>query len=349
MSINCFSLRCLLAVMGLSLLASCGGDSGKFVLEGRLRHMNQAEFWVYSPDGAITGFDTITVSNGRFTYEKELRDPATLVVIFPNFSEQPVFAEPGATVYVKGDASHLKEMTIEGTDDNETMTELRMQLNETAPPDIQKVVAAFIKENLNSPVSIYLLKRYFVLTSTPNYQQARNLAKLMLEQNPESGQLIQLVQELTHVKGAPLKSKLPPFTATDLDGRKVTEKDLKAKLNVLSVWATWNYNSNNMQQRLKTLKERYKDKLGVVSVCIDASPNECRRRIARDSLKWSTVCDGRMWDTPLLATFGLADVPANVVIDDKGIVIERNLQPQRLEDFINTEMLKYNIDNLVNN
>jgi hypothetical protein len=72
-----------------------------------------------------------------------------------------------------------------------------------------------------------------------------------------------------------------------------------------------------------------------MSINLDAHPDICRRYIARDSLKWSTVCDGRMWETPLLQKFGFGDVPANVLIDQKGRVLSRNLSPQHLEERIN--------------
>ena len=347
MKINVYSFRYVAFLLVAMLLTACGGDSGKFKLEGRLRNINQGEFWVYSTDGGIAGFDTIAVRNGRFSYEIELRSPSTLVVVFPNYSEQPVFAEPGENVHIKGDATHLKEMIIEGTDDNEYMTELRMELNETAPPDVSKVVSAYIREHLESPTSIYLLNRYFLLTRTPDYQQALKLVDLMLKERPDNGELIELQKQLKVLQGGALKSKLPAFTATDVKGGKVTEKALKAKLNVVSVWASWSYSSTDQQRRLKTLKDKYGDKLGIVSICIDGRPADCKQRVQRDSLKWSTVCDGRMWNTPLLAKFGLADVPANLIIDEKGVVIERNLQPQKLEERVNDLMLKNKVNALI--
>jgi len=115
----------------------------------------------------------------------------------------------------------------------------------------------------------------------------------------------------------------------------------------VSVWATWSFSSTDQQRRLKTLKDKYGDKLGILSICVDGRPNDCKQRVERDSLKWSTVCDGRMWNTPLMAKFGLADVPANLVIDERGKIIERNLQPQKLEEFINQQMLKNKVNALV--
>ena len=337
----------LCAFLALLLLSSCGGDNGKFKLEGRLRHMNQAEFWVYSPDAGIAGFDTIPVRNGRFSYELELPNPATLVIIFPNYSEQPVFAEPGGSVYIKGDASNMREMIIEGTEDNELMTELRMDLNETVPPDVPKVVRHFIEEHTTSLASIYLLKRYFIQNPTPDYKTAQKLTNLLLKDNLGNGQLIQLQKQLPRLQGGALKSKIPAFVAYDVKGKKVTEKSLNGKLNVVSVWASWSYQSTDMQRRLQSLHKKYGDKLAVLSICLDGRPADCKQRVERDSLKWPTVCDGRLWDTPLLIKLGLSDVPANLLIDEKGVVIDRNIQPDKLEEVINKEMLKRKVDALL--
>lgn len=319
-------------------MVACGTESGKFRLEGRLRNINQGEFWVYSPDGGLVGIDTIQVRNGRFSYETDLYDQATLMIVFPNYSEQPVFAKSGAKVTIKGDATHMKEMIIEGTSENEDMTMLRMELNDLTPPDIPDAVSKFIKDNLDSPVSIYLLQRYFIQSAEPDYRQASMLTDLLLKENPDNGQLLTLKKQLKNLENGAVKTVMPKFTATDVQGKKVTEKMLNGKVNVVTTWATWSYTSVSVQQRLKQLKSRYGDQLGVISICLDGQTDICRRYIARDSLKWSTVCDGRMWETPLLQKFGLADVPTNVLMDAKGRVLSRNLSAQHLEERINKLM-----------
>lgn len=314
-------------------LLSCGTESGRFRFEGRFRNMNQAEFYVYSPDGAISGIDTVKVREGRFSYETDLADKGTFVIVFPNFSEQPVFGESGATVSIKGDASQMKEMIIQGTRDNEDMTKLRMELNKLSPPDIPAAVEAFIREHQESQTSIYLLQRYFILDREPNFKKAYELVQLLLKVQPESGQLIELEKQLKNLKNAQQR-QMPVFTATDIKGKKVSDKDLKAKLNMVSVWASWSYQSTDMQRRLMTKKTKYGDKLNVLSICLDGRPAECKRIVDRDSIKWSTVCDGTMWKTPLLSKFGIANVPDNVLFDEKGRVVDSHLTPAKLEEKI---------------
>ena len=319
-------------ILCLLMMVACGSESGKFRLEGRLRNINQGEFWVYSPDGGMVGIDTIQVRNGRFSYELELFNPATLVIVFPNYSEQPVFAEPGSSVHIKGDATHLKEMIIEGTSENEDMTMLRMKLNDLTPPDIPAAVEEFIKENRESPVSVYLLQRYFVLSTEPNYRQARVLAEMLLVENPDNRQLQKLRKQMKLLESSGVNAQIPKFSATDIDGKQVTEATFKGKVSIVSSWATWSYPSLQVQQRLKKLKEQYGNQLAVLGICIDADDDICRRHIQRDSLKWSTVCDGRMWQSPLLQKFALGDVPGNVLINTKGRVLARNLTADDLEN-----------------
>lgn len=321
-------------------MVACSSESDRFRLEGRLRNMNQGEFWVYSPDGAMAkiGIDTIRVRDGRFSYELSLSEPATLVIVFPNYSEQPVFASPGKTVTIKGDATHLKEMIIEGTDDNEDMTTLRLQLNDLTPPDIPDAVAAFIKKHPESPASVYALQRYFLLNPNPNYRDALQLTKVLQQANPDSRPLQAIAKVLRRLQGAQTGSKMPRFNATDIHGHKVTEAQLKSDVNVVTTWATWSYQSTGAMQQLRMLKKKYGDRLSLVSICLDGNINECRQRAQRDSITWPTICDGKMWDSPLLASFALGSVPDNVLIDGQGRVIAHSMEFKRLEERIEAMM-----------
>ena len=126
-------------------LVSCGNNAGRFRIEGRLRGINQGELYIYSPDGGMQDLDTIKVADGRFVYVAYVEKPATFVLVFPNFSEQPVFAKPGGTVEIEGNASHLREMEITGTKENDEMTEFRQTTSEMTPPEIRQAVIHFVK------------------------------------------------------------------------------------------------------------------------------------------------------------------------------------------------------------
>lgn len=334
-------------VMGLVLLAfaatlalsSCGGKSGHFRIEGRFRSFNQGEFYIYSPYGGKAGTDTIKVADGRFAYEVALEEPATFVIIFPNFSEQAVFGQPGATAEISGDASHLKEMEIKGTKDNKLMTEFRMNANKMSPPEVRGAVEEFVHEHPESPVSLYLINRHLVTSQSPDYAKAYELLGVMAAKTPENIQIQRMKTQLESLRAAAVGAQLPDFKATDTEGRRVSKAQLGGKVNIISTWATWSYESQTMQRRLRVMKKKYGEDIAMVSICLDGRPDDCTERIRRDSIGWPNVCDGTMWATPLLSTLGLATVPGNIVADKKGRVVARNLDSQQMEEKIK-DMLK---------
>ena len=322
----------LIALAALLALTSCGAGNGRFRIEGRFRNLNRGEFYVYSPDGGTTGRDTIQVVDGRFSYNVPLSDKATFILIFPNFSQQAVFGENGKVAKISGDASHMREMEITGTDDNELMTDFRLAANRLSPPEVKEAAARFVEENPASLASLYIVNSHFLQASQPDYAEASRLLKLMLKEDPSNGRVALLLKQVESLKPSSIGAMLPQFTATDTDGRAISRKSLNGKVNVVSAWASWSYDSVNLQQWLRRFKKEKGADLAVVSICVDADRKACLRQMKADSINWPNVCDGRMWDTPLMQTLGLSTVPGNIVADANGRIVARNLNTSQMKE-----------------
>lgn len=312
-------------------LCSCGADEGRFRVEGQLQNMNQAEFYIYSPDAGFPKLDTIKVERGRFIYETDLDKLATFILIYPNGSEQVVFGNSGASVKMNGDASHLKEMEVEGTPENEEMTDWRMNANRLTPPEVKQSAIDYIKEHPASIISNYLFQRYLLLDIEPDYKKAAELIKVMMKEQPENGRLIRLDKQLQGLSHAMKGQQLPDFQATDMNGRTVSRQSLTGELNIISIWATWSYDSQSMQRRLHALKDNYGGRLALISINLDANSDDCKRFLDRDSIRWSNVCDGKMWDTPLVQQLGLSEMPGNIFVDRGGRVVDVNVPLTKID------------------
>lgn len=325
-------------LLPLLFLSSCGPDGGRFRLEGRFRHLNQGEFYIYEPYSPNVKTDTIKVADGRFSYEADVDGRSTFILLFPNFSEQVVFAQSGKTVTIQGDASHLKEMEIKGTEENELMSKFREAAGRLTPPEAVKEAARFVEEHPKSIVSLYLVRRYFLHSDTPNYAEATRLLTLMLKADPQNAQADLLLKSVKSLKGAAQGSRLPSFSATDTEGRNTGSFQLKAKVNIVNVWTTWNNSSQNLQIQIKKLRKQYGSDVACISICLDASRYECRKVMRRDSISWPNVCDGKMWDSPLVAQFGIGAVPTVIVADKTGKVVARGLDADRLKEKVEAMM-----------
>lgn len=260
---------------------SCGTDSRHFRIDGRLLHLNQGEFYVYSPDGTINGLDTIKVQAGRFSYEVACDRPMTLMIVFPNFTEQPVFAQPGKSVDLKGDASHLKEMTVKGTKDNELMNKFREMIRNAAPPEMKKCAQMFVQDHPESRVGAYLVDRYFIHDANPDTKTAVRLVDLMIEKQPENGYLKRQKRQLTASFVATKGADIPNVLGTTVDGKTIGRVQLtKAPVTVVCALATWKYESMSQFRRLAAYAASQQGRVAVVGVSIDASSSLVRSQLA---------------------------------------------------------------------
>lgn len=358
-------------LMAALVCTSCGTDSRHFRIDGRLLHLNQGEFYVYSPDGTINGLDTIKVQAGRFSYEVACDRPMTLMIVFPNFTEQPVFAQPGKSVDLKGDASHLKEMTVKGTKDNELMNKFREMIRNAAPPEMKKCAQLFVQDHPESRVGAYLVDRYFIHDANPDTKTAVRLVDLMIEKQPENGYLKRQKRQLTASFVATKGADIPNVLGTTVDGKTIGRVQLtKAPVTVVCALATWKYESMSQFRRLAAYAASQQGRVAVVGVSIDASSSLVRSQLAsqigisdsasglafgpssgsssgsssasasaqgssssRSSSTCYVVCDGKMVESPFFTRLGLTGVPDNIVIKN-GRIAAAHLTDNQLTEFI---------------
>lgn len=314
-------------------IAACGAGSHHFRLEGRFLKMNMAEFYVYSPDGLVNGIDTIHVKGGRFAYELPCEREGIIVVVLPNFSEIPIFVDPGESVDMKADASHIKDIEITGTKDNEMMTEWSKSIDGMSPPDQCAQAEVFIRRNPRSIVSRWLLRKYFIQKPDANLRKARQLTAVMDEANKAESYESRFSEDVQRVSQARVGDKLPLFAAKDIYGKNVSSHDLMKGKAVIIAWASWNYDGINLQRSVRGFIRKAEDegrsKPKVVSISLDPSAVMTKEKMRNDSLPWPVVCDGMMWDSPLVKTLGIAFIPDNIVVSD-GKIVGRHMKSDEL-------------------
>lgn len=329
------SVAILYPLFLLLLMMACGERGGDCKVEGKFKNINQGEFYIYCFETGQK--DTVALREGKFTYRTPANDTTVLLLLFPNYSELPIVTEPGGNVKIEGDVSHLKETEVTGTDYNEAMTAFRLKANDMMPPEVKNMAKAYITEHPQSAIAPYLLRRYFILTVDADMEEAFDLCSLMLKAKPNDVALIQLHSKLKNVAKMGKKGKLPHFEAVDTKGKKVTDSLLNAKTNVIAVWSSWNSDSQTLMRRLRMLQKEHPQDLKVISIALDVDSCEGKHVLERDSIKWHNICDGKLWDSPLLSTLGLTFVPDNIVTDAKGNIKGRTMKFDEIKNLVEKE------------
>ena len=317
-----------LCLFTLFFFLSCSSSDGRFRLEGQFSNINQGEFYIYSYENGVK--DTIAVNDGRFVYEISTEDTVTLMLLFPNYSEIPVFAAPGVSLKMTGDVSHLRETEVEGSPDNEEMTAFRLRTNDMMPPEVEQAAEQFIREHPATSMSSYLLRRYMLQSITPDYSKAFRLCSLIHVAQPHSVPMARLFTQLQTLRNNVTSGPLPHFTALTTKGDTITNQQLNKPANIIVVWAPWMYDSYSVFRRLKTFEKEHPRSISVLAITMDASPSEGRKILERDSILWPVVCDSMLWKSPIIDTLGICTLPANILIDKDGNIVARNLNDNDL-------------------
>ncbi len=319
----------LLSVLFLTLVAvSCGSDAGSFKIDGRLQNLNQGEFYVYSPDGVIDGIDTIFVLGGRFAYKGSCDRRGTLVIVFPNFSEQPVFVQPGKNVRFRGDVSHLKELRVTGTRDNKLMNMFREETKDTPPEEMKNRVKEFAAGHPESLAAVWLVTKYFVRTARPDYVSAAEMLSAALAAQPDNGLLAQSLKAVKERASTSEGKTLPHFRAVTLSGETVTDKSLSRGESVIYLWASYDFESCNIQRVLKNCDQRG---LSLLGVCLDTSAKDCRRVVERDKIETPVVCDSAGFEGRLVGLLGMSSLPDNMILRN-GKIVARGLTSKEMRE-----------------
>lgn len=303
-------------------LLSCGGSKGRFRLKGEFKHLQQGEFYLYSPDGGLNRIDTLRLQGGSFDYTTDLNDDATFVLLYPNYSEHVIFAESGDVITVKGDARHLKSTRIEGSEANEQLTQFRLENQDKPQAERLKAAAVFIRQAPGSRVSNHLFQLYFLRGPGAGDQRTRaQLYQALCQAQPDNNQLALWSPEVENRNNIALGKPFPKLKLETADGKVIRPADYRGQYLLITFWAGWKSNSTSLLHYTRRLRRFSDKKLAAISYSLDVSHNLYRTALRTDTVDWDSYCDFRSWNSPHVRDLGLCNIPYSVLLDTAQTVI----------------------------
>ncbi|EJW92114.1 antioxidant, AhpC/TSA family [gut metagenome] len=324
-----FSMRkfysSLLLLATLWTVAACGPGKDRARFEGSLKNINNAEFYVYSEDGAFEGVDTIRIEDGDFLYERKLTEPALLTLLYPNYTQAYIIAEPGKTVRMKGDAAQIGVAEISGTDENNLLTEFRQEQLKGPESNHRLAAAQFIRTHAESMAAVAVFRMFFLQPSKDSSLSLQML-DILYKAQPKNHAVRYLNDFARPLFLNGVGKPLPEFTAETLVGKKVSSADYRGKKLVIACLSTWPGESkvfmHDLHQKLKQAKGNWE----CLIVSMDLDRNVLRRTLENDSIPYPIVCERKAFNSPLAQRLGLRYVPSLMVVDAEGIIRQRDVQ-----------------------
>jgi thiol-disulfide isomerase/thioredoxin len=174
------------------------------------------------------------------------------------------------------------------------------------------------------------------------YEIARKAFRLVLDETRQPAVKDYLTSRLERIErvGKPA----PPLRGTDIDGKPFDLADSRGKVVLVVFWASWCLPSAAETEWLDQAYDAYRGRgLQIVGVNLDTLqdggqkletvlPN-IRRFLLDYNVRWPSLINGT-GDRNYARAYGITDIPANVLIDREGKVVQVDLVRQNFESIL---------------
>jgi len=186
----------------------------------------------------------------------------------------------------------------------------------------------YVKSNPNSLISANLLEVYASDWDKEKISQLyQNLSSEM--KNTSYGKNIK--DFLTLNKEIKIGGQFADFSQANTNGKMIKLSDIKAKYILLEFWGSWCGPCREENPNLVKTHATYKNKgFEILGVAADNNKEQWLKAIKEDKLPWENVCDLKGDKNVAALIYGINAYPTNFLIDEKGIIIAKNLRGENL-------------------
>jgi len=214
-----------------------------------------------------------------------------------------------------------------------------MVLSENLFNSIDNQQKDFIKANPASYVSPYLLGRVYYDMEAEVLEGFLSGLDAKLDSVPT---VVTLKDRVAKLKKVAIGQTAPDFTMNDAEGNPVKLSDIYSKneYTLVDFWASWCGPCRRENPNVVAVFVSYKAKgFGVFGVSLDNDKGKWLKAIADDQLTWPHVSDLKGWKNKAAVLYSVNSIPANLLVDKTGKIIDRNLREEKLREKI-AELLK---------
>lgn len=322
--------KILFLLLALAVLITSCGKGDTFILEGNIEGISSDTIVVYyqNPDYRL---DTIFAQQGKFTYTIH---PDTLTIfslLVDNRETQLIFANKGDKVTVNGNTGRVR---VKGTGENALLTRIIEYLDGVSDKgSVMTVVDSLMKVHPQSYTNIYLIDKYYVQETLPDYEAIKEAVKGLNGVVRDTPYMIDLQNKLDEKVKAAESNSIPNISYMDKDGKTVNWRTLKDKYVLLDFWASWNEESMVAQDSLvEVQKALKKEKFVIISLSLDLDEEAWLAACDRDTTQWKQVCDFKGWNNNIIRQQSITHIPANILVGTNKKIIARNIRGQKLID-----------------
>ena len=198
--------------------------------------------------------------------------------------------------------------------------------------DYGNAVYAFGQKYSNSLIGFFAMKS---LDRVKFEQQLVAYAEQIKGKFPHNYSVNMFVASILELKPTSVGQKAPDFSIPGLDGKAVKLSDYKGKYLMIDFWASWCKPCREENPNVVKMYAQFKDKgLNILGISLDEKRDDWQRAVTADHLNWQHASEMRNFDSPVVQTYRVSEIPSNFIINPDGVIIAKNIFGTQLEEFL---------------
>ena len=190
-----------------------------------------------------------------------------------------------------------------------------------------------IAENTDNLVGVYLAsKTYYTIGHQEELEIVMNWFDAGLQGHSYYRHLAGMLKEWEQLSFGALA---PNFTMNDTSGTGIEMHDLKGKYLLVDFWASWCKPCREENPELLKVYNEFKPAgFEILGVSLDDKRLQWIKAIDHDGIQWIHVSDLKGWQSEIVNTYQLDDLPVTYLLDPEGKIIGKNLKRDRLKEVL---------------
>ncbi|MHC5362534.1 redoxin domain-containing protein [Myroides sp. LJL110] len=197
---------------------------------------------------------------------------------------------------------------------------------------LSQFIANYPKENPTSIVNLINIQKIY---KNPKITKSKLLEHWALVSDPLKqtplGKVIQKHLDSLPDSAVAIGNKAPDFQAPTPDGTMFSLQQGLDKITIIDFWAAWCAPCRMQNPILVELYKKYHSKgLQIIGVSLDKDKDKWLQAIEQDNLSWPQVSNLLYFKDPIANTYEIKSIPATFIVDQKGVIIAKDLTPAQL-------------------